>query len=496
MDGRGDSNWRVNALLCAAVALLLLTHTGARSPYTYGSKVAGVEPLRQYGMLVNRDARDLLPVTLFFYEPRRIDFTTAYNLKLPIHPFLAAIGMSFTHSYLAGTLLTNFVVVCVVIIAAVRLARRRGMNASTIALAGLTFFSLPFWCGYVGQPMQYAVASSVNLLIVLVAVALIDEDRATAASFGVLTGLLAVNYDWYVVALALLIYLFHTRALRTGRSWVIYLLASLSPILIWRGVLQLLTNGSVSSEIEHRFVLDVVSSWLATLRQLPSQAAMPFVLTTIGARIGFAEVVGMIYWPLLVACIAALLVRRSDDTPRAATFVGWIVVSYAVEQLFTAAFDWENNPRRAIPVVFAFGLAYAEAIRRTIAWKRWRSLWIALLAMTIVLAYSDRFFSSPAVAYLASGESMRTAPKATIDAVTRGAAVADLPLHDAPQWSEPGRATVRDRDMALPFAIVQLGGLAIACAVLEMARRARLLPRWSARALVVLWALSLVCRFL
>jgi hypothetical protein len=224
-------------------------------------------------------------VTEFFYEPRRIDYKQAHNLKLPMQSFLSSIGMALTHSYLIGTFAINFLITCLLAVAAVNLAGQAGLSRRATLVAGLTFFSLPLWAHYIGQPMQYTVAVSINFLIALTAVALVRKQAATPVSFGILTALLTLNYDWYVFAFALLLYLIVSGTLRTFRDYAVYFGTAVIPLLLWRLAVQRMTSGAVSTEIEDSFVIPVLSSWLRDLAALRVWPLTPFVVTSVGLRI-------------------------------------------------------------------------------------------------------------------------------------------------------------------------------------------------------------------
>ena len=439
-------------------------------------------------------------MTQFFYEPRRIDYKYGYNLKLPMQSFLSSIGMALTHSYLIGTFALNFLITCLLAVAAVNLAGQAGLSRRATLVAGLTFFSLPLWAHYIGQPMQYTVAVSINFLIALTAVALVRKRAATPASFGILTALLTLNYDWYVFAFALLLYLVVSRTLRTFRDYAVYLGTAVIPLVLWRVAIQRMSSGTVSSEIEESFVIPVLSSWLRDLAALRVWPLTPFVVSSVGLRIGITQVMALLYWPLIAACAIALFRTRGKNGH---SNVRWLValfaVAFAVEQMVSAAYDWENNPRRAIPVVFAFGIAYAVAMHRTMAQRAWRVAWLVLFGMTLAFAYADRVMLAPAITYLDSGEATRGLPKEPLAANIRVLTRNEMPLlgeDEDVQWAMPGPAVIRDRSMLLTFGASQLALLAMVCGVLWMAARGELLPRWSAALFAGVWAVSLVTRWL
>jgi hypothetical protein len=490
--------WLLLTILFASVAVLMATHTGAHSPYTYICAIHGLPPIQQYGMLVNPDARSVLPVTQFFYEPRPIDPPYGYNLQLPMQSFLASVGMAFTHSYLIGTLAVNFLTVCLLVVAAVNLAEQAGVSRRATLVAGLTFFSLPLWAHYIGQPMHYTVAVSINFLLLLTAIALVRKEAAGPLNFGILTALLTLSYDWYVFAAALFLYLIVTRTLRTFRHYAVYLTTAIAPLILWRLMIQWMNLGREYSEIDDTFA-PLLTSWLRDLASLRVWPLTPFVVTSVGLRIGIAQVMGLLYWPLIAACVIALLRGRETDEHRKARWlVASIVVVLGNAQMISAAYDWDNNPRRAIPAVFAFGIAYAAAIHRTMAKRAWRAVWLLLLGMTLVFAYADRVVLAPAIAYLDSGEAARGLPKDALAANVRALTPNEMPLlgtDDDVRWSMPGRAAIRDRSMLVAFGAAQLAVLAMVCGVLFMASRGGLLPRWSMPLFAGVWVLSLVARW-
>jgi hypothetical protein len=243
-----------------------------------------------------------------------------------------------------------------------------------------------------------------------------------------------------------------------------------------------------------------LSSWLRDLGALRVWPLTPFVVTSVGLRIGVTQVMAMLYWPVIAACAIALFrTRGENEYSRARWLVALFAVAFAVEQMISAAYDWENNPRRAIPVVFAFGIAYAVAVHRTMAQRGWRVAWLALLGMTLAFAYADRVVLAPAITYLDSGEATRGLPKEALTANIRVLTRNEMPLLEEEtdvQWAMPGRAVVRDGSMLVPFAASQLALLAMVCGVLWMAARGELLPRWSAALFAGAWAVSLVTRWL
>ena len=492
----------VLGILFVLIAILLVTHTGASSPYTYGYAIFDTRAPRLFGVAVNGDAPSVVAVTQFFYEPGPVDFHTAHNLYLPLHSFLTATLMAFVHSYFAASYLVNLLTAWLLAFAIVRLAEQAGLSRWATLMATATFFSLPLWPHYLGQPMQYSTGSAINFLVVMIAIALVWRGLATPASFGVLTAILMLNYDWYVFGAALATYVVLARVCRTYRDFLIYAAIALFPPMLWNRFVVFISSGHSSTRIRDEFTTQVIASWIDLIARIGAGPLRPFVATTAAVKLGFAEIVAMIYWPLLLACFFALRAarRRGETQPNAAARIAQLIVFwFVVEQIFTAAFDWENNPRRALPVILAFGIAYAFAVDANWSSRLWRATFAVLLAMSLCLAFADTLFRSPLVTYYDSGQATNAEPKEILERSELHLTRQEMPellIGDQTDWRAPGPARVKDRGWWPPFAAAQLSVVAAILALAWLAARAALVPRWSAAAFGGVWVVSLIVRWL
>lgn len=154
----------VIALLSAWALLLLVTHRGSRSPYTYIPQM-----MSTVTRIVNPDALPAVAATRFFYDGSRADWARTFNMALPPHPFAAATVAAFVRPYLLANDVTNFVFVVLLIIVAMRLAARFGIGDRAMLLAGATVLAMPPFVAYLGQPLHYIVGPIVNYLVIMIA---------------------------------------------------------------------------------------------------------------------------------------------------------------------------------------------------------------------------------------------------------------------------------------------------------------------------------------
>ncbi|MDQ3283556.1 MAG: hypothetical protein M3Q69_19310 [Acidobacteriota bacterium] len=162
----------------AWILVLMLTHLGAKSPYSYGWAIFGQEGSRLLGMVVNPDSRIVYNFTFFLYEAGPLDWNQAQNLKLPLHTFSVAMLVGITGSYLLASLIVNFLYAALVALAAVTLADRYALRRSATLVALLTLYSLPLYVEYLGQPLQYIVGPAVSFLVIMSVFALEIATRA------------------------------------------------------------------------------------------------------------------------------------------------------------------------------------------------------------------------------------------------------------------------------------------------------------------------------
>jgi len=198
----------------------------------------------------------------------------------------------------------------------------------------------------------------------------------------------------------------------------------------------------------------------------------------------------MIWWPLLLCCIVGLWIRR-PSLRSAVKLLLLLVIFFALEQLFTAAFDPENNPRRALPIVFAFAIAWLWVVDQFHGRKWWTATFVVLFALSAYLAFADTLTKSPAMVPLYMGEAVREEPKWIMIFQEHRIEISEqhAPEQAAVRGTMP-RASLRT--MNGPFAISQLYTGVFMLAFFWILARARLLPRFAPHAFVALWVLSAV----
>jgi hypothetical protein len=406
-----------NAILLALslwLTLLLVTHRGPMSPYSYIPQAAKSLPVTRAAA---EDALTIVPVTRFFYDGTVPDYETAHNLRLPLHSFVVSVLMAFVRRYDVANELANLLFLIVLCIAALRLADRYGLHRGAVLLGLATLFALPPMVGYIGQPMHYIVGPVVNDLVILVAFAAGEKRLRNPLFAGALTAILCINYDWYVFAAALALYVLLFVRLESYRAMVVYLAVALAPAVAWNRLLALMSDATVSAKIQNTFVTDVAIEWLDFLSNPAARPLFPLAATQIGAHIAFHEVIALIHWPLLIAGAIVLWQHQPlPGVPRPVKLLLLLVAVFVVEQLFTAAADWENNPRRALPVFLAFACAYCWAIHATWHRRGWRIAFVTLFTLTSLVAFADVLIRAPGATPLYMAETIRGTAKEALRA--------------------------------------------------------------------------------
>jgi hypothetical protein len=486
--------WPAVAALWLWIAILFAAHFGARSPYSYGWAIFRGTSVRMFGAVVNPDARVVQPVTLYFYDAATPEnWGNSPNFRLPFHSFLVATAASFTRSSLASYELVNLGALTLLCVVAINFAIRRGLRLLPVTVALMTMAALPWLATYAAQPMHYVAGTAINFLCVIAAMALPDDDLRKPWLSGLLLAIVMLNYDAYIFAAALALYVMLFVRFRRARDYAVFIVVAAAPVVLWTQFLRLLTHDTLSRMIERTFIRPVAHAWLEFFRSPLVYALRPFIAPHVGLQIGGRVVMAMVYWPVLLVCIAgAWRVRQ-----RAAPLVALLLAIFVLHQMGTAAFDWENNPRRALPVVLAIAIVYCWLADRLWPERRWRVAFIAALAISCTLAMADTIFHTPAIQYLATGQAMQMHPK---DAITFGYMRFDngtMPtlMHDEPLvWHDLPRAHVA-AEAAAKWAFAQVFNALFVGALFWLLARAQLLPRWAPALAAAVWIASAV-RFL
>jgi hypothetical protein len=490
----------VIAILWAWLALLSLTHLGWKSPYAYGWAVVGSPepPSRMSGVVVNPDALPLHGVIMFFYDAAPPKWAEAQNLRFPFHAFATSIVAGLTRSYLFASYFVNYLFAALVAWAAVSLADRFAIHRTAALVALLTVFTLPMYVEYLGQPMHYVVGPAVSFLIVMSILALPEGDARNPWIAGLATALLLLNYDPYVFVAGVVIYFVLIGRFRRVQDYVIFLITATAPSIIWILYLRHISGGMMSQHLRRVFIAPVLEAWIAFAKHPIENALLPFVASHIGIHVAFRQIVALIHWPLLVVCIALLIRLRPRLAPLRMWIIALLPIAFVIEQMVTAAWDWELNPRRAIPAALAFAVSYVYVVNTMWPRRGWRIAFIALFAFCGCLAMADTLTGSPVLAYLHMGQGVREAPQQAIvykdQRLNRKETMPMLHADEPLIWHDLGSARVA-REQRGTFAFTEAFNAALLIALFWLTARARLLPRWTPAVVAAAWILSFA-RFL
>lgn len=484
----------VVGILWAWLLFLTLTHYNAKSPYSYGWAIFGEKSIHLNGAVVNPDALDLQGVFMFFFEAAPQWWDRAQNLSLPTHAFAASIVAGYVRSYLGANYIVNFLFAAICALAAVNLADKFAIKRSAALLALLTVFTLPIYVEYLGQPMHYIVGPAASFLIVMSLIAMAPADVRNPWIAGLATGLMTLNYDPYVFLGAMVVWFLFISRFASVWGYVAYVIAGALPRIIWYQFLRWHSHGTMTKHLRQTFVDPVVNGWKEFAQHPFDNALMPFAATHAGADVALHQVIVLVHWPLLAVCVYLLIRQR----PKMHPLIALLPVFFVLEQLAAAAFDWEQNPRRAIPVAFAFSIAWVWLANRVWHLKRWRAAFALLFALNAVLALGDTLFKNPVMAYIHTGQAIRGAPsepmriqKMRLDTTSMPALMQDeRPII----WNDLGRARVA-KDRRMIFAATQIYQAMLLAALFWLCARAKILPRWSPVAVVAIWAISVAARF-
>jgi hypothetical protein len=223
-------------------------------------------------------------------------------------------------------------------------------------------------------------------------------------------------------------------------------------------------------------------------------ALQPFVASHVGVHVAIHQVLAMIYWPLVAACVW-LLFRLRPRLSRAFALPVLLIVFFFCEQMVAASWDWELNPRRAIPVVLAFAIAWCFSLDRVWEQRWWRIGAVALFVMSALLALSDTIFKEPVMAFVRTGQAMKLQPHEALEKENMKLIPYSMPklLSDQKlEWRDlPGARISRGENHRTMFVISQAMGLFLLVGLFWLTARARILPRWAPLCAFGLWLVSL-----
>lgn len=486
--------WLVVGILWGWLLLLTLTHLNAKSPYSYGWAIFGEKSGYLNGAVVNPDSHDLQWAFMFFFEAQPPWWERAQNLSLPTHAFAASIVAGYVRSYLLANYIANFLFAAICALAAVNLADKFGINRAAALVALLTVFTLPIYVEYLGQPMHYVVGPAASFLIVMALLGLSPDDARKPWIAGLATGLMVINYDPYIFLAAMVAWFLFVSRFASVWGYVAYIVIAALPRLVWHQFLRLYSHGTMTKHLHQTFTVPVIDGWKEYVRNPIDNVLMPFVTSHVGIDVALHQIISLVHWPLAAVCLYLLIRYR----PKIHPLVALLPLFFFLEQIVAAAFDWEQNPRRAIPVAFAFAVAWVWAAHRTWDLKRWRVAFVALFVLNAVLAFGDTLFRNPVMTYIHTGQAIRSAPseamriqKMRLDKESMPALLKDeQPII----YNDLGRIRLH-RDHRPVFVATQCFQALLLCALFWLCSRGKILPRWTPIAIAAIWALSVVARF-
>jgi hypothetical protein len=288
---------------------------------------------------------------------------------------------------------------------------------------------------------------------------------------------------------------------RHAKEWLPFFALAPIPVVLWTLVSRDVgvPNSPHSGEIGRwtSFTRGPLEGWAQVVAHPVRHAMTPWVSFHVGWEVSLLEISSMIYWFLLVALGYALYRFRPAPWERPASrIVLLVVVSFFAMQLMTAAFLWENNPRRTIPLLFAFGYAATWAVWR--AWDSRPARWAigGLAVLTGIHSFADVLFGDPAIALAQVGQAIDHGPMYILPFDSMRLDAASLP-----RFPEDGPHAIFQYHRAIfgLFCLPQFLGTQAVLFVLFAAffywlGRGGVLPRRSAEGWVVLYVLSLATR--
>jgi hypothetical protein len=478
--------------------LLLLTHAAARSPYSYSWALVGREAIRVYGAVANPDAAGMIPAEHYFYDARPPAWRNAFSIRIPLHPFAVSLLMPFTRSTLLSNYLANLGALMLLAAVAIKACQRRGLPLLPSTIALMTLYALPWVVTYVGQPMYYVPATTINFLVVIAAFSLDDDDLRRPWLSGLLLAVVLLNYDPYIYALALGAWIVFVIRFRRVRDIAVFAAVALLPSIAWTQFVRRASSDTLSRLMEKTFIRPIVGGWMEFLRHPIDRAVQPYLAAHIGTRVGAQLILAEIYWPMLLLCAAAFW-RLGDHIPRTrrTALMALLAAVYALHQFGTALFDWENNPRRALAVVLAAGFAYCWCAAELWPHRAWRIAFAAVLAVCAFATMADVLIKRPMLTFLSTGQAVQMDPRYGMQLRKAYLTKESLPtlLDDENVWWRDLPRVTLTKETAATFAVTQLFVLFFFCALLWLLARARLLPRFAAAAGALVWVAGLI-RFL
>jgi len=490
----------------ALILLLFFTHLGINSPYTYGLPLVYPKspPPSIEGYLVNWDA----PVFIFAVDTLYgtklpIDSTAiSYVLGRPLPAFWASIFVGLTRSYMFGNYVANILALLLLCLVFMNFASRLGVSYEAIAVAGVGILLLPIFAHYIGQPLPYLTGIVISFLILLAIMSFSQEDYKNPVVLGLLTSLLFFSYDWIVFVVTVVIYFIAFYRFKKGIHYLYFFLAMFAPLIL--GTLSILiikpaATSSAYSSFLKPVIKDFWKNWLEYFKHPMKKFSLPFQASQIGLAIAFKQLLAYIYWPLLLFTGYYLIkLRGKIKESRLFKLVFLLVGVFLLEQMLTAAFDWENNTRRAIPLIFAFAFLFTYVIAKTIDRRKVKYIVAIILIISFALTFADVLAKDPSIQANQYGEFMRWEPKAIMKYYEKRLTKTSLPNLERdgkPEFFGVKKAEV-SRQNWWQFAGLQALLFIVLLALFYFLYKASLLSQYFAWALCGVFLASIIFRFI
>lgn len=400
----------VFALLVAFVAIVTLTHLGNRSPYTYGWSIFGKPWIGTIeSQAVNPDALSIVPLTIGFLKPCGLDFH-APNIFLPIHSMIAACVIAFTHSYMLSNWILNFATLAFLAFVIVKVLRDERAPPAAIVVIGLSILSVPWVANYVGQPMQYTFGICVDALLVVSVIRQSERRPPEPALVGVACALLMLTYDGYVYVAAIVLYVLAFRRFQHWLDYVVMPVVAFAPRYLWDRFIAVAGGADLKTRVSDEFTKPILAGWTKILKEWKTPSIF-YAATQIGWDLIFKETIAVLWWPLVLVVLVVL--ARDRRRLMASSWTRMcicIAIAFAAEQFVAGPFDWEQNPRRALPMVLVFSVAIARAVSSTWHSIGHRAVFGALAIVSVTLSFADTAFHDPFPALMETNQMIRAEP--------------------------------------------------------------------------------------
>ncbi|MBK5093845.1 MAG: hypothetical protein JJE48_10075, partial [Actinobacteria bacterium] len=247
------------------------------------------------------------------------------------------------------------------------------------------------------------------------------------------------------------------------------------------------------------FLKPVINGWISYFKHPIKEFSLPFQASQIGLTAAFRQIIALIYWPLLLFTGYFLIkFRKKTKESKLFKLVFLIFAVYLVEMIVTSVFDWENNSRRAIPVIFVFAFLFTYVIAKTIDYKKVKYVIVILLVISFALTFADVFVKDPSIQANQYGEVMRRGPKEVMkwyQLRLNRKSIPNLPRDRKLQFYKVQKARLSSINM-VNFVFSQIFLFLVLLALFYFLYKAELLPEYSMWIFGTFFVASMIFRFI